>query len=110
MKKWKIAFILSVTVLILSNTYWLYQILDAEVTNTYNGATIESQKEIIEVLGELLIEEGKEYSQKDVLFLLRTKYPDEFIVEDRNRIVIKEIEFKFANDSLVSITSSWLKN
>ena len=106
-KKWKSAFFVCLTFLIVSNVYLFYQLLDSGMTNTYTSDTLEKQDETIRLLGDIIVEEGKGYSQKDVLFLLRQKYQDGFIVEDSNRISYEGIEFIFQNDSLINIADVW---
>ena len=93
--------------LVVSNVYLFYQLLDSGITITYISNTMEKQEEAIKLLGEIIVEEGKAYSQNDVLFLLRQKYKDGFIVEDTNSVSYQGIEFLFKNDTLVSVRDIW---
>ena len=107
MNKWKIAFLLSMIILIASSLYLSYQFLDTGISNAYISDTVGKQDEVIKILGEILVEQGKEFSKKDVLFLLRNKYPEGFIVEDSSSIIYHGIEFTFEKDSLISISDKW---
>ena len=107
MKHWKTAFFVCLILLVVSNVYLYFQLLDSGITNTYTSDTIEKQDEAIRLLGKIIVEEGKVYSQKDVLFLLRQKYPNGFIVEDSNTVSYEGIKFKFEQDSLVDVVDNW---
>lgn len=107
MKNWKAAFFVCLALLVVSNVYLFYQLLDSGTTITYTSDTMEKKDQAIKLLGEIIVEEGKAYSQKDVLFLLRQKYEDGFIVEDSNSISYQGIEFLFENDTLVSVQDIW---
>lgn len=107
MKNWKTAFFVCLVALVISNGYLSFQLLDEGITNTYKSETMEKQDEALRLLGEIIVEEGKTYTQKDILFLLRQKYEDGFIVEDSNSVSYQGIKFLFENDSLVSIQDIW---
>jgi len=107
MKKWKPLFYSCLILLIVSNLFWVYKTIDAGTSMTYQGVTIQDQEQVIEILGELIIEGADNYSQKDILHILRQKYPDGFIVEEQNKIIYEGIHFKFRNDSLVEVTEDW---
>jgi len=106
-KNWKTAFFVCLVALVISNGYLSFQLLDEGITNTYKSETMEKQDEALRLLGEIIVEEGKTYTQKDILFLLRQKYEDGFIVEDSNSVSYQGIKFLFENDSLVSIQDIW---
>ena len=107
MKKWKTLFFISLVLLVVSNLFWIYTSLDAGVTQTYQNDSIEKQEKVINILGEMLVEGYKKYSQQELLFLLRQKYPDGFIVKEENEVIYQGIHFVFENDSLVSVTEKW---
>ncbi len=107
MKKWKILFFTSLVLLVVTNLFWLYKSIDIGITQTYQGDSTEKQEEVIGILSELIIEGAKKYSQEDILFLLRQKYPDGFIVMEENKVIYYGIHFEFENDSLVSIIDNW---
>jgi len=103
MNKWKISFLICLTVLIISNLYWLYVVFDSGVTQTYQQVTIDDQNEIINSLGELIVKGAKEYNKKDILYLLRKSKPDALIVEEGNKIYYEGTQFVFENDKLVKV-------
>jgi len=107
MKKWKTLFFSSLVLLLVTNLFWFYETLDTGVSQTYQQDSIEKQEKVIGILSDLIIQGAKDYSKKDILFLLRQKYPDGFIVEEENKVIYREIYFEFENDSLVSITENW---
>src|SRR6056297_2779823 len=107
MKKWKTLFFFSFVLLVVSNLFWIYTSLDAGVTQTYRNDSIEKQEKVINLLGEMVVEGSKKYSQQELLFLLRQKYPDGFIVEQENEVIYQGVHFEFENDSLVSVTENW---
>lgn len=107
MKNWKSAFFICLSLLIISNVYLFYQLLDSGITITYTSDTMEKQDEVIEILGEIIVSEGKDYSKKDILFLLRQNYPNGFIVEDSNTVCYEGVEFRFKQDSLVDVIETW---
>ncbi|WP_421774629.1 Imm58 family immunity protein [Gracilimonas sp.] len=107
MKNWKTLFFSSLVLLVVTNLFWLYKSLDYGVSLTYQEDSYEKQKQVIGILGDLIVEGAQDYSKKDVLFLLRQKYPDGFIVEEENKVIYEGIYFDFENDSLVSITENW---
>lgn len=107
MKKWKTLFFSSLVLLVVSNLFWFYEALDTGVSQTYQQDSYEKQERVIGILGDLIIEDAQDYSKKDVLFLLRQKYPDGFIVDEENKVIYEGIGFEFVNDSLVSITQNW---
>ena len=104
MNKWKISFFLCVAALIVTNLFWLYQIVDSGVTLTYQQVTIDEQAKIIESLGELVVKGAKDYSQKDILYLLRKSNPRAFIVEDQNKITFEGAQFIFDNGKLIKVS------
>lgn len=91
MKKWKLAFFVTFLLLIGSNIFWLYVVINSGVTYTYQQASLDELKHAHEFLGGLIMKECGKCSQKDVLHLLRQSYPGEFIVEEGNEITINRV-------------------
>ena len=104
MNKWKISFLICLVVLIISNLFWMYSLLDSGVSQTYQQVTIDEQDQVINSLGELIVKGAKEYSKKDILYLLRKSKPNEFIVEDKNKIIFEGTEFLFKDDKLMKVS------
>ena len=105
MNKWKASFFFCLAVLIVSNLFWLYVVFDSGVTQTYQQVTIDDQNEIINALGDLIVEGEKEYNKKDILYLLRKTKPDALIVEEENKIYYEKVQFIFENDRLIEVSN-----
>ena len=103
MNKWKISFFVTLALLLGSTTFFLYVILDQGVSYTYQQVSLEDQVKANEILGNLIVKGAKNYSQKDLLHLLRQANPKAFIVEDYNQISMGQVTFLFENDRLIKI-------
>ncbi|WP_300433159.1 Imm58 family immunity protein [uncultured Thalassolituus sp.] len=103
MNQWKLSFFVTLTLLIFSNLFWLYSTIDAGVTYTYQQVSLDELSEANSFLGELVVKGGKEYSRKDILHLLRQSYPNAFIVEEGNKIVVNNVTFTFESDKLSKV-------
>ena len=87
MNKWKVSFFVALVLLVGSNLFWLYSAIDAGVTYTYQQVSLDDLSDAHSFLGELVVKGSKEYSQKDILHLVRQSYPNAFIVEEGNKII-----------------------
>jgi hypothetical protein len=103
MKKWKAGFLGALALLVVSNLFWVYVFIDQAVSYSYLQESMADKENSISVMGELLVEAGKDYGQKDVLHLLRLKYPDDFIVEEGDKIIMGNVFFLFKNDKLAAV-------
>jgi len=104
MNKWKISFFVLLFVLLASNAFWFYGIIDQGVTITYQQVTIDDQKESIKALANLIVQNSQKLNQKDILYLLRNSSPDAFIVEKENIISCAGLKFEFENGQLKEIS------
>lgn len=106
MRNWKIGFIVTLILFLLSNLSWFYSSLDQAATMKYIDMTIEEQKNAIEILSNLVIKGVNKlnYNQKDILHLLRQVYPDEFIVEKESTIFIHPLNFYFRENRLFKVS------
>ena len=100
MNKWKIAFFLSLPVLILSMLFSLFLLLENGTAYTYLEVSYNDQLKANEVLGNLIAHGAQQYNQKDFLHLLRQQYPDAFIIEEGGTIKMGTNLFEFQNDKL----------
>ncbi len=57
MNNWKVGFFICLVILLISNLFWIYSILDSGVTQTYQQVTIDDKSQIISSLSELIIKE-----------------------------------------------------
>lgn len=103
MNKWKVAFFACLVFLFVSNITLLYGILDQGVTLTYMQDSCDSVSRGNEVLGNIIVKRGQEYTQADILHLLRQEYPDAFIVEKGERISMHDVSFCFENNRLSEV-------
>ena len=100
MNKWRVSFIISFIMLIATNAFWLYTVIDAGVTYTYQQETLDEKSKSVEMLGELIVRGSKKYTKKDILHILRQTNKDSFIVEEENLINVEGIKFIFENGVL----------
>ncbi len=103
MNKWQGAFFLSLLLILLSVLFSVFLLLDNGTAYTYLEVSYNDQVEANEVLGNLIVKGGQQYSQKDFLRLLRQEYPDAFIVEEGNLIKVGTNVFEFQNNKLSKV-------
>jgi hypothetical protein len=101
--KWKIAFLITVPILLVSNIFFIYMVIDTGISYSYLQDSFKHHSQSESALGKLIVEGSKNYSQKDILHLLRQAKPEEFIVEEDNKIFYSGNTFIFENDRLVKI-------
>ena len=100
--KWKWAFFICLSLLILSGLFFVYGVIDQGYSYTYLKVSYDDQVETNKVLRNLIVKGGKNYTQKDILHTLRQAYPDKFVVEDGNKIIMGSNHFEFKDGKLVS--------
>ena len=103
MNKWKIAFFLNFPILILSVLFSLFLLLDNGTSYTYLEVSYNDQLKANKVLGDLIVQGGQQYNQKDFLSLLRQQNPDAFIVEEGKVIKMDANSFEFQDNKLSRI-------
>ena len=103
MRRWKIVFAVVIVVLITSNAFWAYAVLDQSVTAKYAGQVLDVQARAIERPGRPIVQDSGSHSRQDVLFLLRQADPDAFIVDDGQTIGYEGISFRLDGDRLVMV-------
>ena len=103
MKKWKWGFFVTLALLIATNAFWFYTVIDAGVTYTYQQVSLDDKSRAVKILGELIVKGGKEYSKKDILHILRQTYKGAFIVEEDNLINVEGVNFIFVNGKLSEV-------
>lgn len=108
-KSWKAGFWVCFFILLVSNAYWCLVVIDQAATNKYTEIELHSQKQAVNVLGNLIVAGIESTSKKDVVFLLRQANPDAFIVDDKEQVIYQNISFYFKNNRLVSIGEPTLK-
>lgn len=103
MNKWKVSFFVTLILLLASNIFWLYSAIDTGVTYTYQQVSLDDLNDAHRFLGELVVKGGKEYSQKDILHLIRQSNPNAFIVEEGNKIMANKVTFTFEGGKLSKV-------
>ncbi|OOE91919.1 hypothetical protein BZG76_08705 [Salinivibrio sp. AR647] len=76
---------------------------DAGITYTYQQVSLDDLNDAHSFLGDLVVKGGKDYSQKDILHLVRQSYPNAFIVEDGNKIIVNNVTFIFEGGKLSKV-------
>lgn len=103
MKRWKIAFFAALLVALASNGYWFTRVVDGAISYSYLNDSYVAETNRFDALADLVVAGATEYSQADILHLLRQVSPDAFIVEEQNKIFFEGIEFAFVNDNLAEV-------
>lgn len=103
MKVWKISFFIMLSMFVVSNVFWINSAIDAGVSYTYQQVTLEEEHQKVNVLGDLIVKHGQNYSPKDILHILRQYKYDAFIVEGDDYIDFNGIKFYFTADKLVKV-------
>ena len=68
------------------------------LSDSYKGANDKNKE-----LAKLIVKGADNYTQKDILHLLRQANPDSFIVEKKNEIFASYSIFRFENGKLISV-------
>lgn len=103
MNKWKIAFFVAILVAVASNGYWFMRVVDSAISYSYLNDSYEDEASRFDALGKLVVLGSTEYSQADILHLLRQTDVEAFIVEEIDKIAFEGIEFVFVDDRLVEV-------
>ena len=103
MKRYKQSFFISLVILLLSNVFWIYVVIDNGLTYTYQQVTLNEKENSVKLLGELIVKNGQKYTKKDILYILHQEHMNAFIIEEDNLINIEGVKFIFINDRLAKI-------
>ncbi|WP_136799240.1 Imm58 family immunity protein [Desulfosediminicola ganghwensis] len=94
---------ISIVVLVLTNVFWFYKIIDIGITHTYFKVSYEEKVRGLEILTNLVLKGAQKYSKKDLLVTIREQNPNAFIVEDDERISIDGVSFIYENEKMIQI-------
>lgn len=100
---WKAVALATVAAALASNAWWLYQAVDAGVTNAYQEQVHGEINRKADLLAGLLIASSPHLSSKDVMALARRVAPDSFIVTDSSGVSVDGVGFRFEGDRLVRV-------
>ena len=103
MRKWKISFFIVLLLLVVSNLYWAFTVVDTAIPYSYQKASLNSKHQSVEMLGALIVEGGKKYTKKDILHILRKNNKNAFIVEKESLISVEGVKFIFKNGVLSKV-------
>ena len=78
-------------------------VIDNGITHTYQQVSFDEKSRAVKLLGDLIVKEGQKYTKKDILYMLRQRNKESFIVEKENVISIDSVKFIFKNDKLINI-------
>lgn len=106
MKKWKVLFFTTLFVLFTSNLFWLYVVIEQGVSYTYLNQSYQDTNHTIDHLSKLIVKGSAQYSQSDILHLLRQTEPNMLISESDNTITTEFATFTFNNNQLIAIKQS----
>jgi len=81
MQKWKWLFFILLGLSAATNLFWVYSVVDMSVMQGYRQDSLDAKTKAIAILGELIVQESRRYSKKDMLHILRRTYKDAFIVD-----------------------------
>lgn len=81
--RWKFAFWIVVPLLTLCLVFAAYTIIDNGITNTYMKVGFEDTVKAYSALARVF---PKNYSKKDIVFLLRKSQPDMLISEEKTKV------------------------
>ena len=103
MNRWKIAFFSTVALLVISNAYWAFTIVDSAISYSYLYDSYDEQVRKIDSLGDLIIEGTPRHTKADIIHLLRQADADGFIVEEEDTVLYKNLSFIFVENQLVDV-------
>jgi len=103
MNIWKTSFFITLLILIVTNLFWLYVVIDNGVTYTYQQTSLNEKDKAIDMLGSLIVKGGQRYTKKEILHLLRQANQDAFIVDEKNTIDVDGVQFIFNHGKLSNI-------
>jgi len=72
MKKWKWSFFITLTLLIVTNLFWFYSVLDVGVTYTYQQVSLDDKAKSVKMLGELIVKGGQIVPRKRMAVVSET--------------------------------------
>lgn len=103
MNKWKVAFFVVLFLGLTSNAFLFYALVDSGISYSYLLDSHTSESRRFDALGKLVVAGSDDYTQADVLHLLRQSKEDAFIVEEGNMIHFEGVKFVFESGRLTNI-------
>jgi len=103
MNKWKASFFVALISLIVTNIFWIIVMIDQGISYSYLKDSYDYETKGQGILQKFILEDAMQYTQKDILSILRKQNPKAFIVEEGNEIHIENIIFEFQDEKLISV-------
>jgi len=105
MNKWKIAFWITLTLLILVTAFSFYEILDQGVTITYMKDGYSDTENDLEYLSKILNE--TDLSKAEIREVMKKHMLYEFMDFNRDTIPLNRIELIFENEKFIKVSNQW---
>jgi hypothetical protein len=103
MNKWKVAFFVVLILGLASNGFLFHSLVDSAVSYSYLHDSYEAESRRFSALGDLVVAGADEYTQADILHLLRQANENAFIVEEDNVLHYEGVSFFFDADKLAQV-------
>ena len=98
MKTWKISFWISLTLLIVSNLFWVYQVIDTAVGHGYYQVSCEDYKENSDILEAILISFVNKNDLTTFLKELEIEFETINKSDNENYIIIGSLGIQFRDN------------
>ena len=105
MNKWKIAFWITLTLLIVVTIFSFYEILDQGVTITYMQKGYSDTENDLEYLSKILNE--TDFSKEEIRKVLKDHNLYEFMDFSKDTIPLYRIELIFENGKFLKVSNQW---
>ncbi len=99
----KIAFFIILISLLVTNVFWVYLFVDQSISYDYNEQEIKYLKKSVELIKTLLFDSIVVNKRRQIIKIVKTKYPNHILKEEEDIFYIDNIGLKFDGDKLVEI-------
>lgn len=105
---WKVAFLISLGVLLISNLFWGYVVVDSGVTVTHLKDQTNDQYRRLEVLSNLLPKVSGNLDRNKFLEIVGVIHPDsESVFEKGSDVIVQGVTFSFSQGQLTSVEANY---
>ncbi len=103
MNRWKIAFFITAGLLLTSNAFLLYTVVDKDVRLGWASNACDHQQVFAEELRRLFIKSAEHHTKADILRLLKEVKADAPIWDNPDTIETRGLSFRFEGDRLTEV-------
>jgi len=103
MNKLKASFFAVLIALFVTNIFWIIVVVNQGISYSYLKVSYDDEIKDRDVFKKFLLEDSHQYTEKDILSILREENPKALIVKEGNKIYIENIIFEFKNEKLISV-------